>query len=155
MTNAPVAREAEPRPGARPRSVEGDDGPSLFLSTAKVLSNLALLLEGQRIVDLLLDHQVLRRNGAHRTVGQAIAQEWDNRKRLAPGVTTPAIDDLIARAARAGASAAKVCGAGGGGCLFCLADPRHVAAVREALADGGARLLDFRIEKTGLEVTQE
>ena len=31
-------------------------------------------------------------------VGRAIAEEWDNRKRLAPGVTTPAIEDLIARA---------------------------------------------------------
>ena len=50
--------------------------------------------------------------------------EWDNRKRLAPGVTTPAIDDAD-RAARtaAGATAAKVCGAGGGGCLFCYGPP--------------------------------
>jgi hypothetical protein len=36
---------------------------------------------------------------------------------------------LIARAAAAGATAAKVCGAGGGGCLFCFArpEPRGVA----------------------------
>jgi D-glycero-alpha-D-manno-heptose-7-phosphate kinase len=81
--------------------------------------------------------------------------EWENRKRLAPGVTTAAIDGLIARASAAGAQAAKVCGAGGGGCLFCLAPPDSVAAVREALADGGARILDFRIETTGLDVTRE
>ena len=56
-------------------------------------------------------------------VGRQIAIEWDNRKRLAPGVTTPAIDDLIARAIAAGATAAKVCGAGGGGCLFCYGPP--------------------------------
>jgi hypothetical protein len=30
-----------------------------------------------------------------------------------------------------------------------------VPAVREALADGGAGLLDFRIETTGLDVTTE
>ena len=35
-------------------------------------------------------------------VGLAIGQEWENRKRLAPGVSTPAIDALIARAMRAG-----------------------------------------------------
>lgn len=81
--------------------------------------------------------------------------EWENRKRLAPGVTTPAIDALIARATAAGADAAKVCGAGGGGCLFCLAPPDSVGAVREALADGGARILDFTIESTGLDVTRE
>jgi D-glycero-alpha-D-manno-heptose-7-phosphate kinase len=83
-------------------------------------------------------------------VGHAIAQEWDNRKRLAPGVTTPAIDALIARATAAGASAAKVCGAGGGGCLFCFGPPDRRDAIREALAAGGARLLDFSIERHGL-----
>ena len=84
-----------------------------------------------------------------------LATEWENRKRLAPGVTTAAIDTLIARAMAAGAKAAKVCGAGGGGCLFCLAAPDDVPAVRETLADGGARILDFSIETTGLHVTRE
>ncbi len=35
------------------------------------------------------------------------------------------------------------------------AAPADVPAVREALADGGASLLDFRIETTGLDVTTE
>jgi D-glycero-alpha-D-manno-heptose-7-phosphate kinase len=85
-------------------------------------------------------------------VGQALATEWQNRKRLAPGVTTPQIDDLIARATAAGAYAAKVCGAGGGGCLFCLTPPQRASDVREALAAGGARLLRFHIETDGLRV---
>ena len=83
-------------------------------------------------------------------VGRAIAEEWDNRKRLAPGVTTPGIESLIARAMAAGATAAKVCGAGGGGCLFCYGPPDKHTAIREALAAGGARILDYRIEKHGL-----
>ena len=83
-------------------------------------------------------------------VGAAIAEEWENRKRLAPGVTTPAIDGLIARAKGAGATAAKVCGAGGGGCLFCYGPPDKRAAIAEALASGGARLLDYTIERDGL-----
>lgn len=83
-------------------------------------------------------------------VGRQIAHEWENRKQLAPGVTTPAIDVLIARACASGARAAKVCGAGGGGCLICYADPDRIPAVREALHTGGARLLDFRIETEGL-----
>ncbi len=85
----------------------------------------------------------------------ALATEWENRKRLAPGVTTPAIEALIARASAAGAKAAKVCGAGGGGCLFCFVEPDDVAAVKETLAVGGANVLDFRIETTGLDVTRE
>ena len=83
-------------------------------------------------------------------VGTAIAEEWENRKRLAPGVTTPAIEGLIARAIAAGATAAKVCGAGGGGCLFCYGPPQHREGIASALAAGGARLLDFRIERHGL-----
>ena len=83
-------------------------------------------------------------------VGQAIAEEWDNRKRLAPGVTTAAIDGLIARATAAGATAAKVCGAGGGGCLFCYGPPDRRDAIRDALIAGGARVLEYRIERHGL-----
>jgi D-glycero-alpha-D-manno-heptose-7-phosphate kinase len=85
-------------------------------------------------------------------VGRQIAAEWDNRKRLAPGVTTPSIDALIARASRAGASAAKVCGAGGGGCLFCYGPPESRAAIAAALAQGGARIIDYRIESEGLRL---
>lgn len=83
-------------------------------------------------------------------VGRAMADEWDTRKRLAPGVSTPAIDALIGRAAGAGAQGAKVCGAGGGGCLLCFGPPDRRGAIRGALAAGGARLLDFRLEPHGL-----
>ena len=85
-------------------------------------------------------------------VGRFIGQEWAARKQLAPGVTTAAMDALMAGAAAAGARASKVCGAGGGGCLFSFADPADVPAVRRALADGGARLLEYRIEAEGLKV---
>jgi D-glycero-alpha-D-manno-heptose-7-phosphate kinase len=85
-------------------------------------------------------------------VGRQIAVEWENRKRLAPGVTTPFIDELIGRASRAGAQAAKVCGAGGGGCLFCYAEPANRESVRDALAAGGATILDYRVETEGLRV---
>jgi D-glycero-alpha-D-manno-heptose-7-phosphate kinase len=85
-------------------------------------------------------------------VGRQVETEWDNRRRLAPGVSTPAIDDLIARAAGAGATAAKVCGAGGGGCLFCYGPPAAHDKIASALAQGGARVLDYRIDMEGLTV---
>jgi D-glycero-alpha-D-manno-heptose-7-phosphate kinase len=83
-------------------------------------------------------------------VGRQIDTEWANRKRLAPGVSTPAIDDLIARARAAGATAAKVCGAGGGGCLFCYGPPEARPAIEAALSTGEAQVLDFTIEREGL-----
>lgn len=108
----------------------------------------------ERIRDTAAAMRTALTRGDWDATAAALATEWENRKRLAPGVTTAAIDSLIARAMAAGASAAKVCGAGGGGCLFCLVPPKHVAAVREALADGGARILDFHIETKGLSVTR-
>ncbi len=95
--------------------------------------------------------EALERGDWERT-GRLIAEEWENRRRLAPGVTTPAIDDLIGRAMRAGATAAKVCGAGGGGCLFCYGEPANRDAIRAALAAGGARILEFRVDLEGLRV---
>jgi D-glycero-alpha-D-manno-heptose-7-phosphate kinase len=85
-------------------------------------------------------------------VGRHIAVEWDNRRRLVPGVTTSLIDDLIARTRAAGAIAAKVCGAGGGGCLFCYGPPAASASIAAALVEGGARVLDFQIESEGLQI---
>jgi D-glycero-alpha-D-manno-heptose-7-phosphate kinase len=85
-------------------------------------------------------------------VGRQIAAEWENRKRLAPGVTTPEIERIIGGAMQAGAAAAKVCGAGGGGCLFVFTDPDRRPAVRDAMARGGARVLEYRIEAEGLRL---
>jgi D-glycero-alpha-D-manno-heptose-7-phosphate kinase len=83
-------------------------------------------------------------------VGRQIQAEWANRQRLAPGVTTPEIDAMLEAARLAGALAGKVCGAGGGGCLFCFGEPEAIPAIREALTTAGARLLDFQIEEQGL-----
>jgi D-glycero-alpha-D-manno-heptose-7-phosphate kinase len=85
-------------------------------------------------------------------VGRQLASEWENRKRLAPGVTTPAIDSMLQAAGKAGALGGKVCGAGGGGCLFCIGAPESVPAIATALASAGARVLEFRIETEGLKI---
>ncbi len=108
----------------------------------------------ERIRDTAVGLRAALSRGDWPEVGRQVAAEWENRKRLAPGVTTPAIDDLFARARAAGAQAGKVCGAGGGGCLFCFAEPARIPAVREALAAGGASVLSFRIEREGLKVGQ-
>jgi D-glycero-alpha-D-manno-heptose-7-phosphate kinase len=106
----------------------------------------------ERIRDIAVAMRTALQRGDWDEVGRQIATEWENRKRLAPGVTTPTIEDLIARARAAGATAAKVCGAGGGGCLFCYGPPAARSGIAEALAAGGARLLDYRIETEGLRL---
>jgi D-glycero-alpha-D-manno-heptose-7-phosphate kinase len=83
---------------------------------------------------------------------QHLDAEWTARKRLAAGVTSPAIDGLLASARRAGALAGKVCGAGGGGCLFVLTEPARKDAVSTAFTDAGARVLPVQIEREGLKL---
>jgi D-glycero-alpha-D-manno-heptose-7-phosphate kinase len=105
-----------------------------------------------RIRDIAVEMRAAIEQSDWPTVGRQIAVEWENRKHLAPGVTTPEIDAMLAAAREAGALGGKVCGAGGGGCLFCLGAPDDVPAIRTALEARGARLLDFRIETEGLRV---
>lgn len=83
-----------------------------------------------------------------------LAAEWTCRTALAPGVTTPDINALLSAAHAAGALAGKVCGAGGGGCLFCLVPPDRKGDVAQALTAGGARVLDCSIADTGLTIEE-
>jgi D-glycero-alpha-D-manno-heptose-7-phosphate kinase len=85
-------------------------------------------------------------------LARLLALEWENRKALAEGVTTPEIDAMIAAAQAKGARASKLCGAGGGGCMITYAEPGDVPAVREALVDAGATLMPFRIVPEGIRL---
>ncbi len=86
-------------------------------------------------------------------VARLLREEWKLRRTNAPGITTPLIDKLVATALRQGGRAAKVCGAGGGGCVvFCVeqgAKPR----VAEALTAAGAQVLPFVVNREGLKIS--
>ena len=75
-------------------------------------------------------------------MGRILSEEWEERKRLAPGVSTRELEEAEERARRGGAWGAKACGAGGGGVLVILCPPERKAKISEALAGlpGGAVL---------------
>jgi D-glycero-alpha-D-manno-heptose-7-phosphate kinase len=78
-----------------------------------------------------------------------------NRKRLAPAVTTPQMDMLVEKALANGAEAAKVCGAGGGGCIAFLCASGRKHDVERALAvEQGAEVLDWKVSREGLTITE-
>ena len=117
-------------------------------------------IDGDRIVTQCFD-DIVTAATAMRTAlerrdwvaaGARLADEWRTRKALAPGVTTPHIDALLDAAVAAGAWAGKVCGAGGGGCIFCLAPPSRTDGVRRAWADGGATVLDTAVDPVGVRI---
>ena len=77
-------------------------------------------------------------------------EEWKLRRTNAPGITTPLIDKLIAVALRQGARAAKVCGAGGGGCVIALIEQGTRQRVEDAIREHGGQPLDFQVAREGL-----
>jgi len=95
-----------------------------------------------------------------------LANDWDavantmrtaypNRKRLAPNITTPHMDQLVEKALTNGAEAAKVCGAGGGGCIaFLCAEGRKADVERALEEDESVKILDWKVAREGLIVSE-
>ena len=89
-------------------------------------------------------------------VGEIMRAAYPNRKRLAPNITTPHMELLVQKAHAAGAVAAKVCGAGGGGCIAFLCDDDAKESVEHALAaEEGAEILNWKLAPEGLTVREE
>ena len=93
-------------------------------------------------------------SGRYADVPQVMADEWEARKALAPGVTTPEVDQIV-EAARVEGGAGKVCGAGGGGMVAVWADVDRKARIDAALRQKGFKVVPFRIDLRGLEVEAE
>ena len=68
-------------------------------------------------------------------VGSAVRESWEAKRKLASGVSNDRIDLAVTRALDAGASGAKLTGAGGGGFLLVICPAERQRAVRESLTD--------------------
>jgi D-glycero-alpha-D-manno-heptose-7-phosphate kinase len=88
-------------------------------------------------------------------VADVMRAAYPNRKRLAPNITTPHMETLVETALRSGALAAKVCGAGGGGCIAFLCEEGARESVEAALvAEEGAQVLAWNFARDGLIVRE-
>jgi len=96
-------------------------------------------------------HQALL-GGKWDEVGRLLREEWKLRRTNAPGITTPLIDKLIAVAARHGGHAAKVCGAGGGGCVIFFVEKGATGRVAKTLEENGGRVLPLQVAERGVRV---
>jgi len=81
-------------------------------------------------------------SGDMQGAGEALAAEWENRKALIAGISTPELDSAIDAARNAGAWGGKVCGAGGGGCIVFLMPADKREDVRRALAAAPGRIVE-------------
>jgi D-glycero-alpha-D-manno-heptose-7-phosphate kinase len=85
-------------------------------------------------------------------VARLLREEWKLRRTNAPGITTPLIDKLVSVAAKQGGLGAKVCGAGGGGCVVFLVDPDARVRVAQAVGENGAQVLPLRVAREGVRI---
>ena len=90
--------------------------------------------------------------GDWREAAYLLRQEWAHRRKNAPGITTPLIDRLVAVTRRVGAVGAKVCGAGGGGCVFFLVERGARQRVAAAVDAEGAKVLPVKVAPRGVQV---
>jgi D-glycero-alpha-D-manno-heptose-7-phosphate kinase len=90
--------------------------------------------------------------GDLRRYGEILAESWEQKKQLAPGVTNQRIDGLYAKALQHGAVGGKLAGAGGGGFLMLYCDEAHQANVIDALEGAGLRRMDYRFDHGGAQV---
>lgn len=110
----------------------------------KVIRNFEQISQiGQRMLKAL-------KSSAWDDIERLLREEWKLRRSNAPGITTPLIDSLIAVARRYGGRAAKVCGAGGGGCVIVLVEEGSRERVQRAIREHGGQPLDFCVARHGL-----
>jgi D-glycero-alpha-D-manno-heptose-7-phosphate kinase len=114
-------------------------------------AELFALFDGIRDSSLQMRAAVLDRDW--RRVGAILQAAQPERKKLSPNITTPHMDLLIETAMRHGAIAAKVCGAGGGGCIAFFCEIERKIEVENALRNAkDATVLDWRFAAEGLTV---
>jgi D-glycero-alpha-D-manno-heptose-7-phosphate kinase len=115
--------------------IDGDQS-----TRSKLLDIRKVALEMRKVVEM----------GDWDSLGKLVNAEWNLRRSLAPGVSNPTIDSMILAAGSAGAIASKVCGAGGGGCMFTLTSPVKRSSVEKALCDQGATIMNFEFDSHGV-----
>jgi D-glycero-alpha-D-manno-heptose-7-phosphate kinase len=108
----------------------------------------------ERIRDAAVQMRVALLANDWDAVGETMRAAYPNRKRLAPGITTPQMDRLVEKALANGAEGAKVCGAGGGGCIAFLCAEGRKQDVERALEAAGGEVLKWEVSREGLLVKE-
>ncbi len=113
---------------------------------AQVFKNFA------KIADIAVRMRAALEIGDWKQTGRLVREEWSHRRKNAPGITTPLIDRMIEATRKDGAMGAKVCGAGGGGCVFFLVEKGAKERVSELIANQGAAVLPVAVAPRGVSV---
>ena len=91
----------------------------------------------------------LRRDNAD-AMGQILHENWELKKSITSGISTPEIDEWYAKARRAGATGGKILGAGAGGFLMLYAPEQSHEGIKKALP--GLRPIPISFEPLGSRI---
>ncbi|MGZ4624948.1 MAG: GHMP family kinase ATP-binding protein [Kineosporiaceae bacterium] len=121
--------------------------PILSEQTANIADRLPQLAQ---LRDLAGEAAAGLREGDVNALGVALNKSWEAKRALASGVSNSQIDDAVETALAAGATGAKVTGAGGGGFLLVVCPLENQRLVRDRL--GHMKELPIKIEPFGSRV---
>ncbi len=85
-----------------------------------------------------------------REFGRLLHETWQIKRSLSPGVAPEFVDDIYAKARKAGAIGGKLLGAGGGGFMLFFAPPERHLAIKRALDD--LLWVPFSFENAGSQI---
>ncbi len=104
----------------------------------------------EQISQVAQQMRIALQSAAWDDVERLLREEWKLRRSNTPAITTPVINALIATALKHGGRAAKVCGAGGGGCVIVQVEEGSRERVQKAIRENGGQPLDFHVVREGL-----
>lgn len=112
-------------------------------------------LESLRSIRAIADagETMLRKRNADLIgLGELLSENWQLKKSLARRVSSGPLDETYREIMRQGAYGAKLCGAGGGGFFFVLANPRAARRIAKAAKDSS--FTPLKIERNGVKCMQ-
>lgn len=83
-------------------------------------------------------------------IGKILNFGWENKKKMASGISNVKLDEIYSTAIQSGATGGKISGAGGGGFMFFYCPENARFKVKKALEHLGGYVLPFEFTKKGL-----
>jgi D-glycero-alpha-D-manno-heptose-7-phosphate kinase len=127
-------------------TILSDQSKSIRESDREVLESL------HRIRRAAYEMEATLRRGDLDLVGEILHDSWQQKRRLASGISNARIDEHYDLARREGAIGGKITGAGGGGFLLLWCRLDTVERVAGALEAAGLHRMEFRLEESGVQV---
>ncbi|MGH2496613.1 MAG: GHMP kinase [Ktedonobacteraceae bacterium] len=112
----------------------------------------AVLQALHNIKQVASDVQTCLEKGDLDEFARLLAYSWQEKRRLAPNLSTGSIDEYYSVALQHGATAGKITGAGGGGFLMLYCPEEKQDAVTEALEERGLKRMNFHFDHSGATV---